>query len=93
MPEIINEIENNELVLTESSEEEKPTKKGLRWLQNGKYDKSPIDPEYYKKYYHRRYNIQCICEYCGKTLSNEQKISRHMLTARCQKKRMLNQSQ
>ena len=105
MTEIITENMTSDLVLSELSESsvEEPSQKAnkkrgakitnpARWLPDGTYDNSLLDPEYYKKYYHRKYCTPYTCE-CGVKLCNEQKLKRHLLTARCQKKRMIKQSQ
>ena len=51
----------------------------------GKVNNNPLDPEYYKKYYHRRFCVPYTCGICGRTLANEQKIKQHENSAVCQK--------
>jgi hypothetical protein len=100
MTEIITENMTSDLVLSELSESsvEEPSqkankKRGARWLPNGKYDSSPLDPEYHKKYYHAKFGHQYTCEVCGSVLGSTQKINRHLSTKKCQKQASLMQQQ
>ena len=57
----------------------------VRHLPNGKVNNNPLDPEYYKKYYHKRWCTPYTCGICGRNLANEQKIKQHENSAICQK--------
>ncbi len=106
MTEIITENMTSDLVLSELSESsvEEPSQKAnkkrgakitnpARWLPDGTYDNSPLDPEYYKKYYHAKFGHQYTCEVCGSVLGSTQKINRHLSTKKCQKQASLMQQQ
>ncbi len=56
-----------------------------RHLPDGKYDSKPLDKEYFKKYYHKKYCVPYTCGICGRTLANDQKIKQHENSAVCQK--------
>ena len=53
------------------------------WRSAGeKYDKRPLDPEYAKRYYHKREIIPLACPLCG-TVVNRTKMKRHQTGKRC----------
>jgi len=83
-----------ELINTDSEEhidnvvEKRPRGRPInpaRHLPDGRYNKEPLDPEYYKKYYHIRYCEKYTCGICGKTLANSQKVKSHEKSTFCLK--------
>ena len=56
-----------------------------RHLPDGKYDNKPLDKEYFKKYYHKKWCVPYTCGICGRTLANDQKIKQHENSAFCLK--------
>lgn len=53
------------------------------WRSAGeKYDNRPVDPEYYKKYYHRVHIIPVACPLCGAVI-NGTKLKRHQSFKKC----------
>ena len=55
-----------------------------RYNEDGTYNKKPVDPEYYKKYYQQFVkHTPCTCDICGATISSKQKLSRHKKTQYC----------
>ena len=55
--------------------------------ETGKYDNSPLDPEYYKMYW-RLKNEQIPCEHCGK-LVGKLRMCKHVKSKQCQKTQKL----
>ena len=53
-----------------------------RKLANGKYDAKPLDPEYFKKYYHRMKKAK-ECELCGKHIESGSHMKRHRESNKC----------
>ena len=47
--------------------EDKP--RSRRWREDGTYDKSPNDPEYFKKYYHAKMACKVKCNHCDKEVT------------------------
>jgi hypothetical protein len=71
---------NNDITTTHEEINEKKKKKIWK----------PVDPEYFKKYYHKHYGCnEYTCPICGKTLSNNQKIKRHETSKACQSAKQL----
>ncbi len=56
-----------------------------RHLPDGRYDNKPLDPDYFKKYYHKKWCVPYTCGICGRTLANSQKIKQHENSAICLK--------
>ncbi len=51
-------------------------------MPDGSYNAKPLDPEYFKNYYHR--SKEAIeCEVCGKTLASGSHMKRHRATNHC----------
>ena len=72
----------------ESNDKKRPKGRPInpaRHLPDGKYNNNPLDPEYYKKYYHSYYCEPYTCSICGKTLANKQQVRRHEKTTACLK--------
>ena len=62
-------------------EEAKQQKISRRKLPDGTYDKKPLDPEYFKKYYHS-HGLQIItCYRCGAECRKNY-LSKHMNTSK-----------
>ena len=63
-------------------EEIKQQKISKRKLPDGTYDKKPLDPEYFKKYYHS-HGLQIItCYRCGAECRKKY-LSKHTNTTKC----------
>ena len=61
-----------------------PKKESSRYdKETGKYDNSPLDPEYYKMYW-RTKNEYISCAHCGK-LVGKLRMCKHIKTIQCQK--------
>lgn len=43
----------------------KAIKESKRKMQDGSYNTKPIDPEYFKKYYHKHGAELTVCPHCG----------------------------
>ena len=56
-----------------------------RYLPDGRYDNKPLDKEYFKIYYHKKWCVPYTCGICGRTLANDQKVKQHENSAVCQK--------
>ena len=54
-----------------------------RWRDDGTYDKKPLDPNYFKKYYQNHLKQPFTCPDCGKTISSKSNLSKHQQTAKC----------
>ena len=65
-------------------EEIKQQKISKRQLPDGTYDKKPLDPEYFKKYYHS-HGLQIItCYRCGAECRKNY-LSKHLNATKCLK--------
>ncbi len=51
-------------------------------MPDGSCDAKPLDPEYFKNYYHRS-KEPIECEVCGKTLPSGGHMMRHRATNHC----------
>ena len=80
----------------EETEEKKPEeakKKPCaewRYKSNGKYDKNPIDPEYFKIYWREHFQKPYTCLICEKVLSScgIGCIKKHERSAKCQRAKL-----
>jgi hypothetical protein len=79
-----NLIDTDEEIIAMEREKGRPTNPA-RHLPDGTYNKQCLDPEYGKKWYHKRYCVPYTCGICGRTLANDQKIKQHENSALCQK--------
>ena len=52
-----------------------------RYMENGKYNDRPLDPDYDKKYYHAKVKGEFKCPNCGCVLSSKSGLTRHQRTA------------
>ena len=53
-----------------------------RHLPDGKYNAKPLDPEYFKKYYHEAKQPK-ECEMCGKIIASGSHMKRHRDSNKC----------
>ena len=72
-------------------EEVKQQKISKRRLPDGSYDKKPLDPDYFDKYYHSQGSQIITCHRCG-SQCRKNYLSKHMNTSKCWKEtgRLLN---
>ncbi len=59
-----------------------------RHREDGSYVTGPLDPEYYKNYYHQVINQPYTCPHCNMNLASRQKIKRHEATTYCTRSRL-----
>ena len=62
---------------------EQPTTTPTRWQPNGTYNKKPLDPNYFNKYYHNKLATPFKCPDCGRTISSKSNLSKHRQTKIC----------
>jgi hypothetical protein len=62
-----------------------PTATSTRWKTDGTYDKRPLDPDYFSKYYQRKLSTPFTCLDCGRTITSKSNLSKHRQTNRCRK--------
>ena len=55
--------------------------------ESGKYNRKPLDPDYFNKYYHEN-NVMMPCLHCGKMVG-KLKMCRHIKTKSCLEAQML----
>ena len=83
---LMNDLKHNipELSITECNIpiETSDQKTSKRRLPDGSYNKQPLDPEYYKKYYHTRGAELINCIRCG-VECRKNYLSKHMRTSKC----------
>ena len=60
-----------------------------RWLENGKYNDKPIDPDYFIKYWRRTFQVPRTCPICNSNLQCSDKKKRHEQTKKCLKAKLL----
>ena len=53
-----------------------------RWQPDGTYDKKPLDPKYFQKYYQKKLTTPFTCPDCGRTISRKSNLSKHRQTNR-----------
>ena len=53
-----------------------------RHLADGAYNAKPLDPDYFKNYYHKSKEPK-ECEVCGKTIASGSHMKRHRQTNHC----------
>ena len=58
-----------------------------RWKEDGTYDKKPLDPQYFKKYYETKLKQSYQCPVCQKVISSKSNLSKHQQTSKCKKAR------
>ena len=71
--------------MTETSTEPRPTRRPRnpeRHKPDGTYNAKPLDPEYFKNYYHKAKQPK-ECEVCGKVLASGSHMKRHRGTNKC----------
>ena len=59
-----------------------------RWKPNGSYDKKPLDPDYFSKYYQKKLSKPFQCPDCRQTISSRSNLSKHRQTKRCMSKQI-----
>ena len=62
--------------------------KPSRWNSDGTYNKKPLEPEYFTKYYKHKLSTPFKCPDCGRTLRSKSNLSHHRKTNICIKNRM-----
>ena len=62
-----------------------PTTRTGRWKPDGTYNKKPLDPEYFTKYYHNKLSTPFKCPDCGRTISSKSNLSKHRQTHICRR--------
>ena len=67
--------------------QEPPMPTSTRWKPDGTYDKKPLDPEYFHKYYQRKLSIPFKCPDCGRTISSKSNLSKHRQSKICMSNR------
>ena len=78
MAEQLNQTELNNPPIPEKIDRRRP---------DGTYDKRPLDPDYFKKYYKNNPQIPYQCPDCGRTISTKTNLSRHRNMKLCQRHR------
>ena len=73
--------------LHQSNTPEQPTQTNSRWQPDGTYDKKPLDPNYFSKYYQRKLKTPFTCPDCGRTISSKSNLSKHRETEVCKRHR------
>ena len=63
---------------------ENTQKISLRKLPDGRYDTRPLDPQYYKNYYHTKGSEMTTCPQCG-IECRKNYLSKHKRTNKCAK--------
>ena len=58
-----------------------------RWKPDGTYDKKPLDPNYFSKYYQKKLSTPFTCPDCGRTITSKSNLSKHRQTNRCMNSR------
>lgn len=56
-----------------------------RWNDDGTYDKKPLDPKYFCKYYQKNLKEPFVCPDCGRTISSKSNLSKHRKTNVCKR--------
>ena len=54
-----------------------------RWKPDGTYDRKPLDPDYFSKYYQKKLSTPFTCPDCGRTITSKSNLSKHRQTKRC----------
>ena len=62
-----------------------PTTLSSRRKPDGTYDKKPLDPKYFSKYYQQKLTTPFKCPDCGRTITSKSNLSKHRQTNRCRK--------
>ena len=73
--------------LHQSDTPEPPIPTSTRWKPDGTYDKKPLDPDYFSKYYRKKLSTPFTCPDCGRTISSKSNLSKHRQTNICMRKR------
>ena len=64
-----------------------PTTTSTRRKPDGTYDKKPLDPKYFSKYYQQKLTTSFTCPDCGRTITSKSNLSKHRQTNICMNKR------
>jgi len=62
---------------------EQPFTTTTRWQPDGTYNKKPLDPEYFTKYYHKKLTTPFKCPDCGRTINSKSNLSKHRQSKVC----------
>ena len=60
-----------------------PIQASTRWRTDGTYNKKPLDPDYFNKYYQKKLSTPFQCPDCGRTISSKSNLSKHRQTKIC----------
>ena len=60
-----------------------PNNTSTRWQPDGSYNKKPLDPDYFTKYYKKKLTTPFNCPDCGRTISSKTNLSKHRQTQVC----------
>ena len=80
-----NLIDTDEEIIIETEKPRGRPINPVRHRPDGTYNKQCLDPEYAKRWYHKRFCVPYTCGTCGRTLANDQTIKQHESTAVCPK--------
>ena len=58
-----------------------------RYKPDGTYDKKPLDPNYFSKYYQKILSNPFTCPDCGRTITSKSNLSKHRQTNVCMSNR------
>ena len=64
-----------------------PTQTNTRWQPDGTYNKKPLDPNYFNKYYRQQLKTPFTCPDCGRTIGSKSNYSKHRDTNICKRNR------
>ena len=56
-----------------------------RWNEDGTYNKKPLDPNYFNKYYEKHLKTPFSCPDCGRTISSKSNLAKHRQTNVCKR--------
>ena len=70
-----------------SEELHRPKTLNSRWKPDGTYDKTPLDPDYFKNYFQANLKTPIKCPDCGKAITSKSNLSKHRNTNICKNNR------
>ena len=76
-----------EALYQSSNPQNPPITTSTRWKPDGTYDKKPLDPNYFSKYYQKKLSTPFTCPDCGRTITSKSNLSKHRQTIRCMNSR------
>jgi hypothetical protein len=60
-----------------------PTTTSTRRKPDGTYDKKPLDPKYFSKYYQKKLTTPFTCPDCRRSIMSKSNLSKHCQTNKC----------